>query len=106
MRIDLSLKGFQFKFLQSDLIDIHFINKAIDLIHHSPKASDQNAHLVLTVAVYHNLPASMIHLIHIGCKLFNFSGKQPGKKCSQHKDNHAADKDQRNLFQKKPGHCS
>ena len=75
MWIDLSLKRFQFKFLQGDLIDINLINKTIDLIHHSPKASDQDSHLVLTVTGYHNLPAAMIHLIHIGSQLFDFSGK-------------------------------
>ena len=73
MRIDLCLQCFQLILFQRDLIDIDLINQTVDLIHHPSEAVDQNTNLVFRITADCNLPASMVHLIHVSGKFFNLS---------------------------------
>ena len=97
MRIDLGSQRFQFKFLQSDLIFIHFFDQSINFIHHMVKASHQLSYLISRITVNRNFTASLVHLFHISSKLLNLSGKQLGKRHSKHNDDHNAEADQWDL---------
>ena len=97
MRIDLGSQRFQFKFLQSDLIFIHFFDQSINFIHHMVKASHQLSYLISGITVNRNFTASLVHLFHISGKLLNLSGKQLRKRHSKHNDDHNTEADQWDL---------
>ena len=99
MRVDLRLQCFQLIFFQCNLIDIYFIDQTVDLIHHPSEAVDQNTNLVFRITADCNLPASMVHLIHVSGKFFNLSCKNPGKRQPQNQRDQTAGRHQRNFFQ-------
>ena len=97
MWIDLGSQRFQFKFLQGNLVFIHFFNQSIDLIHHMVKASHQLSYLISGITVNRNFTTSLVHLFHISGKLLDLSCKQLGKRHSQHNDDHNTETDQWDL---------
>ena len=97
MWIDLGSQRFQFKFLQGNLVFIHFFNQSIDLIHHMVKASHQLSYLISRITVNRNFTTSLVHLFHISGKLLDLSCKQLGKRHSQHNDDHNTETDQWDL---------
>jgi hypothetical protein len=75
MWIDLGLKGFQFIFFQRDLIDIYFVDQAVNLIHHITETVNKNSYFISRITVDCNFTASMIYPVHIFRQFFNFSCK-------------------------------